>query len=100
VSSSNDILDPDRQLSTYYRAGGIGSSNTDATLAKLIDDARSELDPAARDTLYQEAVKIACDGAYFTFLVNNQDLYGMSERLGFAPRVDSKLLVKEMTVAS
>jgi peptide/nickel transport system substrate-binding protein len=100
VSSSNDILDPDRQLSTYYRAGGIGSSNTDATLAKLIEDARSELDPAARGALYQEAVQIACDGAYFTFLVNNQDLYGMSERLDFAPRVDSKLLVKEMTVAS
>ncbi len=28
VSSSNDILDPDRQLCTYYQAGGIGSSNS------------------------------------------------------------------------
>ena len=30
---------------TYYQAGGIGSSNTDAELSALIDEGRSELDP-------------------------------------------------------
>ncbi|MEP7113080.1 MAG: ABC transporter substrate-binding protein, partial [Ilumatobacteraceae bacterium] len=100
VSSSNDILDPDRQLSTYYQAGGIGSSNTDADLSALIDKGRQELDPAARATTYQEAVKLAYDGTYFVWLVNNQDLYGLSTRLTWAPRVDSKLLVKEMSVTS
>ena len=43
-------------------------------------------------------MKIAYDGAYFAFLVSNEDLYGMSERLQWTPRVDSKLLVKEMSV--
>lgn len=100
VSSSNDILDPDRQLSTYYQAGGIGSSNSDAELSTLIDEGRQELDPAVRATTYETAVKIAYDGAYFVWLVNNQDLYGLSERLSWAPRVDSKLLVKEMSVTS
>lgn len=100
VSSSNDILDPDRQLSTYYQAGGIGSSNDDAELSALIDQGREELDADARAATYQEAVKIAYDGAYFVWLVNNQDLYGLSTRLSFTPRVDSKLLVKEMTVTS
>lgn len=28
VSSSNDLLDPDRQLATYYHLGGVGSSNS------------------------------------------------------------------------
>ncbi|HSB86078.1 MAG TPA: ABC transporter substrate-binding protein [Ilumatobacteraceae bacterium] len=100
VSSSNDILDPDRQLSTYYQAGGIGSSNDDAELSALVDKGRQELDADARAKTYQDAVKIAYDGAYFVWLVNNQDLYGLSTRLSFTPRVDSKLLVKEMSVTS
>ena len=99
VSSSNDLLDPSRQLATYYAAGGIGASNTDEQLATLVDQGRTELDPAARETIYEEAVKIAYDNAYFAFLVSNQDLYGLSERMQWTPRVDSKLLVKEMTVA-
>jgi peptide/nickel transport system substrate-binding protein len=98
VSSSNDILDPDRQLSTYYQAGGIGSSNTNADLSALIDQGRQELDTAARAETYKKAVKIAYDGSYFVWLVNNQDLYGLSTRLTWTPRVDSKLLVKEMSV--
>ena len=98
VSSSNDLLDPDRQLSTYYQKGGIGSSNTDQALSDLIDKGRTELDAAARTKTYQEAVKVAYDNAYFVWLVSNQDLYGLSQRLNFTPRVDSKLLVKEMSL--
>ena len=98
VSSSNDILDPDRQLSTYYQAGGIGSSNSDAELSALIDQGRSELDAEARQGIYEQAVQIAYDNAYFVFLVNNEDIYGLSERMQWTPRVDSKLLVKEMAV--
>ncbi|MEO6156752.1 MAG: ABC transporter substrate-binding protein, partial [Ilumatobacteraceae bacterium] len=99
VSSSNDILDPDRQLSTYYQAGGIGASNSDATLSGLIDQGRQALEPAARAPLYEQAMKIAYDGAYFVWLVNNKDLYGLSKRVTWTPRVDSKILVKEMTVS-
>ena len=55
VSSSNDLLDPDRQLSTYYEAGGIGSSNSDEEMAALIAAGRSELDPEVRQTTYEEA---------------------------------------------
>ncbi len=99
VSSSNDILDPDRQLSTYYQAGGIGSSNSDPELSALIDAGRSELDADARAAIYREAVQLAYDQAYFAWLVSNQDLYGLSERLEFTPRVDSKLLVKDMSVS-
>jgi peptide/nickel transport system substrate-binding protein len=99
VSSSNDILDPDRQLSTYYQAGGIGSSNSNEELSALIDQGRSELDADARAGIYQEAVKIAYDEAYFVWTVNNQDVYGASEGLVWTPRVDSKILVKEMSLA-
>jgi peptide/nickel transport system substrate-binding protein len=100
VSSSNDILDPSRQLNTYYASDGVGSSNTDQQLTDLVHQGQSTLDPDERDSIYQEAVKVAYDGAYFTFLVSNEDLYGMSERMQWTPRVDSKLLVKEMSVTS
>jgi peptide/nickel transport system substrate-binding protein len=98
VSSSNDILDPSRQLNTYYSLEGIGSSNSNQELADLVAQGQSSLDPDERSSIYQEAVAIAATGAYFAFLVSNEDLYGLSERLEWTPRVDSKLLVKEMSV--
>ncbi|HWL43813.1 MAG TPA: ABC transporter substrate-binding protein [Ilumatobacter sp.] len=98
VSSSNDLLDPSRQLNTYYSLSGVGSSNSNAELQQLVADGQSSLDADERATIYQEAVQIAYDEAYFAFLVSNQDLYGLSERMEWTPRVDSKLLVKEMSV--
>lgn len=100
VSSSNDILDPDRQLSTYYQTGGVGSSNSNQELSDLISQGRSELDPDARQAIYEQALQIAYDQAYFVWLVNNQDLYGLAENVEWQPRVDSKLLVKEMSITS
>jgi peptide/nickel transport system substrate-binding protein len=98
VSSSNDLLDPDRQLATYYEAGGIGSSNSNEEMAALIAEGRAELDPEARQSIYEQALQIGYDEAYFVWLVNNEDIYGLSERLQWTPRVDAKLLVMEMTV--
>lgn len=40
VVSSNELLDADKSFSAYYRAGGIGSSNSDKELAALIDNAQ------------------------------------------------------------
>jgi peptide/nickel transport system substrate-binding protein len=99
VSSSNDILDPSRQLGTYYSPEGIGSSNQDADMLAWVSDAGVETDTAARESLYHEATARACDDAYFAFLLNIEDSYGTSERLVWSPRVDAKLLVSEMSVS-
>ncbi|HXF35805.1 MAG TPA: ABC transporter substrate-binding protein [Actinomycetota bacterium] len=99
VVSSNELLDADRTLSGEYHMDGIEASNDDARLAALIDEARSETDPERRQELYAEATRIACEQAYFLFLLNINDTYGMSERLVWEPRVDAKLLVKEMRLA-
>jgi peptide/nickel transport system substrate-binding protein len=98
VVSSNELLDADKSFSAYYKAGGIGSSNTDETLAALIDQARSETDVAKRTGLYHQAVKLAHDQAYFVWLLNIEDVYGLSERLSWPGRVDARLLVQEMAV--
>lgn len=100
VSSSNDLLDADRQLATYYHLEGIGSSNTNAELSALVEQGRQETDPAAREEIYAQALQIAYDEHYFLWLVNNQDNYGMSDRLDWQPRVDAKLIVSEMSLTS
>lgn len=99
VTSSNELLDADRQLSAYYHLEGTGASNDDADMAALIEQARSETDVAAREGIYHDVVQQACDEAYFLFMLNINDIYGMSERLQWEPRVDAKLLVKEMSVS-
>lgn len=96
VVSSNELLDADKSFSAYYKAGGIGSSNTDEKLAALIDTARSETEVAKRTGLYHQAVKLAHDQAYFVWLLNIEDVYGLSERLSWPGRVDARLLVQEM----
>ena len=67
-------------------------------MSDLIDQGRSELESDAREKTYNDAVQLAYDDAYFVWLVNNEDLYGLSENMSWTPRVDAKLLVKEMSV--
>lgn len=99
VSSSNDLLDPDRQLATYYSLEGIGSSNTNAELHDLVVQGRQETEVEGREEIYAQATEIAADEHYFLWLVNNQDNYGMIEELDWQPRVDAKLIVAEMSLA-
>jgi len=98
VVSSNELMDADKSFSAYYKAGGIGSSNSDRELAALIDSARTQTDVAKRSALYHQAVKRAYDQAYFVWLLNIEDIYGVSKRLDWPGRVDAKMLVSEMKV--
>jgi len=98
VTSSNELLDAARVTASYYNLNGVGASNNDEELASLLEQAATETDEAARDDLYAQATQTACDEAYFSFLLNIEDVYGMSERLVWEPRVDAKLIVSEMSV--
>ena len=96
VVSSNELLDADKSFSAYYRAGGIGSSNSDKALAALIDNARTETDMSKRASMYHQAVQRAYDQAYFVWLLNIEDIYGVSARVNWPARVDAKILINEM----
>jgi peptide/nickel transport system substrate-binding protein len=98
VVSSNELMDADKSFSAYYKAGGVGSSNTDKDLAAMIDSARTETDVTQRTDFYNQAVKRAFDQAYFVWLLNIEDVYGLSKRLAWPGRVDAKMLVSEMKV--
>lgn len=98
VSMSNELLDASRTYDAYYAPSGSGASNNDEELGQWIADAAVETDVGARNDLYYESGTRACDDAYFAFLVDIEDTYGATERLVWQPRVDAKLLVKEMSV--
>lgn len=98
VVSSNELLDADKSFSAYYHSAGIGSSNSDKELAAMIEAARSETDNDKRLSLYNQAVKQAHDQAYFVWLLNIEDIYGISARLDWTGRVDAKILVHEMKI--
>lgn len=98
VTSSNELLDADRQLSAYYQLDGVGDSNEDEELDGWVDEARETTAPDARQDLYDQATQKACDEAYFLFLLHIEDIYGLSEQLQWEPRVDAKMLVQEMMV--
>lgn len=99
VSSSNELLDADRNLSAYLQPNLLGGANDSQEMEDLLVTARTETDTDARQALYEQALEISCNDAYLLNLYNNEDIYGMSENLDWTPRVDAKMLLKEMQVS-
>lgn len=98
VSNSNELLDADREMTSAYQSGASYASNSDKEMADQISAARTETDVEKRQALYDAVTKKAYEQSYLAPLLNQQDIYGFSKRLEWQPRVDSKLLVKEMKV--
>jgi peptide/nickel transport system substrate-binding protein len=99
LSSSNELFDADRQLTAYFSCSGRGSHWCDQDVTKMINDARSEVDTAKREALYHQITKKMYDDAAIIFGLNVQDVYGLTQRLTWKPRVDGKLLAMDMSVA-
>ncbi|MFJ3461400.1 ABC transporter substrate-binding protein [Achromobacter spanius] len=97
-SHSNQLLDADRTLSAYYAEGGVAAANDNAELKKLIEDARQEADPAKRQALYSKALQIGRDQAFLVFLLDGGEIFGLSKRVDFSPRVDGLIPLKDFRV--
>jgi peptide/nickel transport system substrate-binding protein len=103
-SHDNSLLDADRTLTAVFHsktdvAGG-QSAYSNPALDKLIDGARTETDVAKRAAMYNQADQIVYDDAPVIFLVNVQDIYGLSKRLNWTPRLDGRIFFNEMTVSA
>jgi peptide/nickel transport system substrate-binding protein len=96
LHNSNELLDADRESSYLYHKDGQASSNSDEEMATKIDAARVEPDQAKRKALYDEIQQRIHDRNYAIPLFNLQDIYGLSERMVWQPRVDAKLKIIEM----
>lgn len=97
ISHGNDTGDGDITYTAFYATTGADSSTSSTEVDNLIAQGRRELDPNKRSAMYQQINKIGCDEAYFLFLMNLENTYGLSENLVFTPRPDGQLLVKTMS---
>ncbi|NPV70368.1 MAG: ABC transporter substrate-binding protein [Firmicutes bacterium] len=95
---SNDLFDADRTFSALVHSKGTMSSYLSADLDKKIDAARTEMDSAKRQKMYEEVGKVIYDDPAFIFLVNIKDIYGLSKSLDWQPRQDGKKLLSEMRI--
>lgn len=98
VGHDNTLLDADRTFSGYYSCTGRVSSYCNDRVTELIDNARVETDVDAREAMYHEVVELSREDAAFLFLVNLENIYGLSERLQWKPRLDGRILITDMTL--
>ncbi|MDX0441500.1 ABC transporter substrate-binding protein [Sinorhizobium medicae] len=98
VLNSNELFDADREMAFAYEPGQGGASNSDKALGEAIRAARSEVNVEKRKAAYAAITKKLHEEAYDVPLLNHQDIYGMSERMEWQPRVDAKIIAKEMKV--
>ncbi|RWR29278.1 ABC transporter substrate-binding protein [Sinirhodobacter populi] len=98
VLNSNELFDADREMAFAYEPGQGGASNSDKALGEAIVAARSETDMAKRKADYDAITQKLHDEAYDVPLLNHEDIYGLSSRMDWQPRIDAKILVKDMKV--
>ena len=77
-----------------FALGGFGAGE----IRQLIDDGRVETDVDAREAMYHEVVELSREDGAFLFLVNFENIYGLSERLDWKPRLDGRILITDMSL--
>ncbi len=97
-SHDNVLLDADRTLSGMFTLGGSQAAYNNPTVDQLVEDARTETDVETREDMYHQAVQIIHDEAACIFLLNLDNIYGLSERMDWTPRLDGRIMVNEMTL--
>jgi peptide/nickel transport system substrate-binding protein len=98
VAHDNTLFDADRTFSAYYLCGGRTSSYCNEEISALINEGRTMTDVAARKETYHKVVELSREDAAFLFLVNLQNIYGLSERLEWEPRLDGKIFYAQMSL--
>jgi len=89
---------------TYDTAKRMGTNNTarysNPTLDALTERATATLDDKARETLLQEAVKIAMDDLAFTPLFQLVNIWALKRGLAYDARADERTLATGVTPAA
>jgi len=94
----NVLLDADRTLTGMFTTGGSQAAYGNPEVDQLVEDGRTETDVETRESMYHEAVQTIHDEAACIFLLNLDNIYGLSENLEWTPRLDGRIMVKEMTL--
>ncbi len=92
---------PELALTPLFKSGENFSTTKDPELDKLMQMGGQSTDPATRAGYFKQAQQRIYDQAYRVFLFQQDDIYGVSNRVqNWQPRTDEFILFKDMSVNS
>ena len=97
--NSNEFLDGSRIIS-HITCGGSSSKICIPEVDALMKDANETLDNDQRAKDYQQVWAILRDNPYAVYLLQQNLLYGLSDRLQWEPRIDDEYYVSTMTLTA
>lgn len=97
-SANTEFFDETKELQWLTTTGQFSGSSDDGIDA-LADQAEQEIDDAAREDLFHQINQRACDNVSNVYLYVAQDIYGLSDDIGWAPRADGFIIASEMSGA-
>ncbi|BCV25682.1 ABC transporter substrate-binding protein [Gelria sp. Kuro-4] len=97
--NGNELFDFDRFFSACIQTGAPQSAMSVPAIDQKIVAARTEMDPAKRQALYEELIQAVYDYNFGAPLLNLKDIYGLAKHLEWTPREDSRITVYEMRLA-
>jgi len=82
-------IDPDPQFYPFVHTDGNlnWGGYSDERLDELLDNARAEMDAEARERLYHEVANIVVDESLMIFIIQQQNLIGVSDELQEIPLI-------------
>ena len=93
--NSNEWFDASRIIS-HITCDGESSKYCNPEVDDLMAEAGATLDQDARDELYQEVWATLDTSPHAVYLLQQNLIYGLSDRLEWTPRLDDEYLVSEM----
>lgn len=98
IGWGNGMFDADNTYTPLVHSSALLSYTDDPVLDGLIDRARSTFDREERQSLYSQVARRLHDEANFLFLYQQQDLYGVNNRLEWEARSDEQLNAAHMRI--
>ncbi len=96
---TSNTFDADGTLYPLFHSDTVWSNYSNPEMDRLLDEARSTLDTAAREQLYKQALQILHDDMPGVPLWEQMALYGLSKRLQWQPRPDQELFLVEASLS-
>lgn len=96
--NSNEWFDAAR-ITSHVTCGGSSSKICDEAVTALFEQGVSTLDQDERDALYQQAWAGLNANPHAVYLLQQDLIYGLSDRLNWEPRLDDEYLVSGMSLS-
>jgi peptide/nickel transport system substrate-binding protein len=98
IGWGNTTFDGSTYIKPMLTSDGYFTSFHNNRVDELVAEAEKTGDPAERDETYQEISKICHDQAAWIYLYQTFTIYGVNDQIDWSPRLDEKVLVKEMNL--